>query len=173
MLLERARPLALEPQQHADIDRYLGLVELTGGVPAEACRLLLRSAAAVAPVDGERALQLLNLASVAAFYADDVAAAVTIAELARHRRTARPFARALVELLVARRALRGRSSPCGHQPALGDVEAELESDALDAGRVALLFGGRAAAYLGDDEAALRNAQLAAAQMRAEGALGAS
>src|SRR4029453_3039697 len=50
-------------------------------------------------------------------------------------------------------------------------EAELESDALDARRVALLFGGRAAFYLGDDEAALRSAQLAAAQMRAEGALG--
>src|SRR4029450_14009571 len=44
MLLERARPLASEPLQRADIDRYLGLVELTGGVPAEACRLLIRSA---------------------------------------------------------------------------------------------------------------------------------
>src|SRR4030095_2409285 len=79
----RARPLASEPLQRADIDRYLGLVELTGGVPTEACRLLVRSAAAVASDDGERALELLNLASVAAFYAEDVAAAVTIAELAR------------------------------------------------------------------------------------------
>src|SRR5262249_60602371 len=74
MLLERARPLASEPLQRADIDRYLGLVELTGGVPTEACRLLVRSAAAVASDDGERALELLNLASVAAVYADDVGA---------------------------------------------------------------------------------------------------
>jgi len=166
MLLERARPLASEPLQHADIDRYLGLVELTGGVPADACRLLVRSAAAVASVDGERALQLLNLASVAAFYADDVAAAVRIGEDT-------PFARALVELLVGLGAHYAGDLPraaVSLRSALS-FEAELESDALDARRVALLFGGRAAFYLGDDEAALRSAQLAAAQMRAEGALG--
>jgi DNA-binding CsgD family transcriptional regulator len=174
MLLERARPLASEPLQRADIDRYLGLVELTGGVPAEACRLLVRSAAAVASVDGERALQLLNLASVAAFYADDVAAAVTIAELAREVDVEdTPFGRALVELLVGLGARYAGDLPraaTSLRSALS-FEAELESDALDARRVALLFGGRAAFYLGDDEAALRSAQLAAAQMRAEGALG--
>jgi DNA-binding CsgD family transcriptional regulator len=174
MLLERARPLASEPLQRADIDRYLGLVELTGGVPAEACRLLVRSAGAVASVDGERALQLLNLASVAAFYADDVAAAVTIAELARDVDVGdTPFARALVELLVGLGAHYAgdlpRASACLRSAV--SLEAELESDALDARRVALLFGGRAAFYLGDDEAARRSAQLAAAQMRADGALG--
>jgi ATP/maltotriose-dependent transcriptional regulator MalT len=174
MLLERARPLASEPLQRADIDRYLGLVELTGGMPAEACRLLVGSAAAVASVDGERALQLLNLASVAAFYADDVAAAVTIAELAREVEVEdTPFARALVELLVGLGARYAGDLPraaASLRSALS-LEAELESDALDAPRVALLFGGRAAMYLGDDEAARRSAQLAAAQMRAEGALG--
>jgi DNA-binding CsgD family transcriptional regulator len=174
MLLERARPLASEPQPHADIDRYLGLVELTGGAPAEACRLLVRSAAAVASVDGERALELLNLASVAAFYADDVAAAVTIAELARKVDVGdTPFARALVELLVGIGAHYegdlGRAAASLRSAV--SIEAELESDPLDARRVALLFGGRAAFYLGDDEAARRSAQLAAAQMRAEGALG--
>jgi ATP/maltotriose-dependent transcriptional regulator MalT len=174
MLLERARPLASEPLQRADIDRYLGLVELTGGVPAEACRLLVRSAAAVAPVDGERALELLNLASVAAFYAEDVAAAATIAELAREIDVEdTPFARALVELLVGLGAHYEGDLPraaISLRSALS-LEAQLESDALDARRVALLFGGRAAAYFGDDEAALRSAQLAASQMRAEGALG--
>jgi DNA-binding CsgD family transcriptional regulator len=174
MLLERARPLASEPLQRADIDRYLGLVELTGGVPAEACRLLLRSAAAVAPVDGERALELLNLASVAAFYADDVAAAVTIAELAREVDVEdTPFVRALVELLVGLGARYGGdlARAAASLRAALSLETELESDALDARQVALLFGGRAATYLGDDDAARRSAQLAAAQMRAEGALG--
>jgi ATP/maltotriose-dependent transcriptional regulator MalT len=174
MLLERALPLASEPLQRADIDRYLGLVELTGGVPAEACRLLVRSAAAVAPVDGERALQLLNLASVAAFYAEDVAATATIAELAREIDVEdTPFARALVELLVGLGAQYAGDLPraaASLRSALS-LEAELESDALDARRVALLFDGRAAAYFGDDEAALRSAELAASQMRAEGALG--
>jgi hypothetical protein len=51
------------------------------------------------------------------------------------------------------------------------LEAELESDALDARRDALPFGGRTAFYLGDDEDARRSAQLAAALMCAEGALG--
>jgi DNA-binding CsgD family transcriptional regulator len=174
MLLERARPLASEPLQRADIDRYLGLVELTGGMPAEACRLLVGSAAAVASVDGERALQLLNLASVAAFYADDGGAAVTIAELAREVDVEdTPFARALVELLVGLGARYAGDLPraaASLRSALS-LEAKLESDALDAPQVALLFGGRAAMYLGDDEAARRSAQLAAAQMRAEGALG--
>jgi ATP/maltotriose-dependent transcriptional regulator MalT len=174
MLLERARPLAWEPLQRGDIDRYLGLVELTGGVPAEACRLLVRSAAAVASVDGERALQLLNLASVAALYADDGAAAVTIAELAREVDVGdTPFARALVELLVGLGAYYEGDLPravSSLRSALS-LGAELESDAVDARGVALLFGGRAAAFLGDDEAARRSAQLAAAQMRAEGALG--
>jgi DNA-binding CsgD family transcriptional regulator len=174
MLLERARPLASGSLQRADIDRYLGLVELTGGVPGEACQLLIRSAAAVASVDGERALQLLNLASVAAFYADDVAAAVTIAELAREVDVGDiPFARALVELLVGLGAHYEGDLPraAASLRSAVSLEAELQSDALDARRVALLFGGRAAFYLGDDEAARRSAQLAAAQMRAEGALG--
>jgi DNA-binding CsgD family transcriptional regulator len=136
--------------------------------------LLVRSAAAVAPVDGERALELLNLASVAALYADDDAAAVTIAELAREIDVGdTPFARALVELLVGLGAyyagdLLGAAACL--RSALS-LEAELESDAIDARRVALLFGGRAAAFLGDDEAARRSGQLAAAQARAEGALG--
>jgi DNA-binding CsgD family transcriptional regulator len=174
MLLERARPLASEPLQRADIDRYLGLVELTGGVPAEACGLLVRSAAAVASVDGERALQLLNLASVAALYADDDAAAVTIAELAREVDVEdTPFARALVELLVGLGAYYAGDLPraAASLRSAVSLEAELDNDALDARRVALLFGGRAAAFLGDDEAARRSGQLAAAQTRAEGALG--
>src|SRR5262245_54939554 len=174
MLLERARPLASEPLQRADIHRYLGLVELTGGVPAEACRLLVRSAAAVASVDGERALQLLNLASVAAFYAEDVAAAVTIAELAGEVDVGdTPFARALVDLLVGLGAHYAGDLPraAASLRSAVSLEAELENDGLDARRVTLLFGGRAAFYLGDDEAAHRSAQSAVSRMRAEGALG--
>src|SRR5262249_61023220 len=41
MLMERARPLASKPLQRADIDRYLGLVELTGGGPPEAGRVVV------------------------------------------------------------------------------------------------------------------------------------
>jgi DNA-binding CsgD family transcriptional regulator len=174
VLLERARQLASEPLQRADIDRYLGLVELTGGVPAEACRLLVRSAAAVAPVDGERALQLLNVASVAAVYADDRAAAVTIAERARQIDVGDALvARAFVELLAGLGAFYAGDLPAAAaslRSALS-LERELEKDSLDERQVALLVGGRASTFLGDDEAARRTAQLAAAQTRAEGAPG--
>ena len=83
MLLTQAHLLASEPIQRADIDRYLGLIEMNDGIPADACQLLLRAAAEVAPLDGERALQLLFLASVAATWADDGEAAVAIAQLAQ------------------------------------------------------------------------------------------
>ena len=56
---------------------------MTGGIPADACNLLLRAAGEVAPVDGERALTLLNLASLAGVYAGDSKAAVAIAEMAQ------------------------------------------------------------------------------------------
>jgi DNA-binding CsgD family transcriptional regulator len=82
LLLERARPLASEPRLRADIDRTRGLIGLNGGVPADACRLLLGAATEVAAVDGRRALYLLNLASLAATYACDTAAIVAIGEVA-------------------------------------------------------------------------------------------
>src|SRR3546814_14857047 len=37
-LLETARPLTSAPIQQADIDRFLGLIEMTRGVPAAACQ---------------------------------------------------------------------------------------------------------------------------------------
>ncbi|HJS69987.1 MAG TPA: AAA family ATPase, partial [Gaiellaceae bacterium] len=43
VLLEAARPLVSEPIQRADIDRFLGLIEMTRGVPADACQLLLHA----------------------------------------------------------------------------------------------------------------------------------
>ncbi|HEY1417393.1 MAG TPA: AAA family ATPase, partial [Myxococcaceae bacterium] len=37
MLLTQAQPLASKPTQRADIDRYLGLIEMMDGIPADAC----------------------------------------------------------------------------------------------------------------------------------------
>jgi ATP/maltotriose-dependent transcriptional regulator MalT len=174
MLLERARPLASEPLQRADIDRYLGLIELTGGVPADACRVLVSAAAEVGPSDGERALQLLNIASVAAVYTGDGEAHVEIAELAGSLDVEQtPFARALVHLLIGLGGLSAgdlASAATNLRSSLA-LEAELEGVALAERPVALFFGGRAAMYLGDVEAAHRSAQAAATRARAEGALG--
>ena len=101
MLLEAARPLVTEPIQRADIDRFLGLIEMTRGVPADACQLLLRAATEVAPSDGGRALQLLNIAGLAAAYAGDRKAAVAIGRLARDlHQEEPPFFRMLAQLLI-------------------------------------------------------------------------
>jgi ATP/maltotriose-dependent transcriptional regulator MalT len=174
MLLERARPLASEPLHRADIHRYLGLIELTGGVPADACRLLISAAAEVAPIDGERALQLLNIASVAAVYTGDGEAPVEIAELARSLNVEQtPFARALVHLLIGLGSLSSgdlASAETNLRASLA-LEAELEGAALAERPVAVFFGGRAAMYLGNEEAAHRSAHAAATRARAEGALG--
>ena len=101
MLLESARPLVSELIQRADINRFLGLIEMTRGVPADACQLLLRAAKEVAPIDGERALQLLNIAGVAAAYAGDREAGIAIAEVARSLVVEEtPFLRMLAQLLI-------------------------------------------------------------------------
>ena len=173
-LLKRARPLASGPIQRADIDRYLGLTEMTGGIPADACQLLFRAAEEVAPLDGERALELLNFASVAAVYAGDPAAAVAIAALARGL-TLRdaPENRMLVELLSGLGAhFEGDFAPAATMlgAALASEE-ELEGDALADEPVSLLRAGRAATYLGDDEAGLRIHRAGALRARAAGTLG--
>ena len=100
MLLTQAQPLASEPTHRADIDRYLGLIEMMDGIPGDACHLLFRAASAVAPLDGQRALQLLNLASVAATWADDGEAAVAIARLAQGLAVDTPIDHMLVALLT-------------------------------------------------------------------------
>ena len=173
MLLQAARPLVSEPIQRADIDRFLGLIEMTRGVPADACRLLLRSATEVAPIDAERALQLLNLAGLAAAYAGDKEAAVAIAEVARGLSVEEsPFLRMLAQLLIGLGAhAQGDFADAAPRLRLAlDLAEELNDDANSEQPVALLFAGRAALYLGDDQAALRTHQEAAARARASGAL---
>ena len=174
MLLEGARPLVSEPIQRADIDRFLGLIEMTRGVPADACRLLLRAATEVAPIDEERALQLLNLAGLAAAYAGDREAAVAIAEVARGLAVAdNPFVRMLAAAAHRARSprrgrLRRRRSEAPRRRS--SWRRSSDDDAAGEQPVALLFAGRAALYLGDDEAAYRTHHEAAARARASGAL---
>ena len=172
MLLEGARPLVSEPIQRADIDRDLGLIEMTRGVPADACRLLLRAAADVAPSDSERALQLLNIAGVAAAYAGDQEAAAAIGEAARGLATEEPpFLRMLAELLIGLGA-HAEGDFAGGAARLRvalELAEELDDDAAEE-PVALLFAGRAALYLGDDRIAHRTHHEAAARARASGAL---
>jgi len=174
MLLEGARPLVSEPIPRADIDRFLGLIEMTRGVPTDACQLLLRVAREVAPSDAERALQLLNLAGLAAAYAGDSDAAVAIAEVARGlavEEAPAPFARMLTQLLIGLGAhAEGDFADAASRLRLAlELAEELDDDSASQ-PVALLFAGRAALYLGDDQTAYRTHHEAAARARASGAL---
>jgi DNA-binding CsgD family transcriptional regulator len=173
MLLEGARPLVSEPIQRADIDRFLGLIEMTRGVPADACQLLLHAATEVARSDGERALQLLNIAGLAAAYAGDQEAAVAIADAARALATEEPpFLRMLAELLIGLGAhAKGDFSDGSARLRLAlELAEELDDDAASEEPVALLFAGRAALYLGDDRVTQRTHHEAAGRARASGAL---
>jgi DNA-binding CsgD family transcriptional regulator len=172
-LLEAARPLVAEPIQRADIDRFLGLIEMTRGVPADACQLLLRAATEVAPTDGARALQLLNIAGLAAAYAGDREAAVAIGEAAGGLAVDETaFSRMLVQLLIGL-GIHAAGDFAAAAPRLREaieLAEELDDDAASEQPVALLFAGRAALYLGDDRATYRTHREAAAQARRSGAL---
>jgi DNA-binding CsgD family transcriptional regulator len=174
LLLEGARPLASEPTLRADIDRWRGLIEMTRGVPVDACELLVRAATDVAPHDGGRALQLLNLASLAAAYAGDPAAFSAIAELARGLTLPEaPFVRMLSNLILGLGAhVDGDFESAAPRLRLAiELAEELQDDAAVQDPVLLLFAGRAALYLGDDEVAYRSHHEAALRARAGGVLG--
>jgi DNA-binding CsgD family transcriptional regulator len=172
-LLDGARPHVSEPIQRADVDRFLGLIEMTRGVPADACLLLLRAATDVAPIDSERALQLLNLAGLAAAYTGDKEAAVAIADVAGGLAVEEPpSARMLAQLLVGLGA-HAEGDFAAAAPKLRvalELAHKLDEDAAGEQPVALLFAGRAALYLGDDRVAYRAHHEAAARARASGAL---
>jgi DNA-binding CsgD family transcriptional regulator len=173
-LLEGARPFASEPVQRADIDRWRGLIEMTRGVPVDACELLLGAAADVAPHDDERALHLLNLASLAAAYAGDSAAVGAIAELTQDLTLeGSPFVQMLAELLLGLGAhVAGDFEHAAPRLRLAIGLAEkLDNDAAAHDPVTLLVAGRAALYLGDDEVAYRSHREAALRARTGGVLG--
>ncbi len=172
ILLTQAQPLASEPIQRADIDRYLGLIEMNDGIPADACQLLLRGAAEVAPLDGQRALRLLFLASVAATYADDGEAAVAIAQLAQGLAVDTPIGRMLVSLLTGLGA-HFEGDFAAAAPALRlalSLAEQLDDGSTTEEPVALLFAGRAALYLGDDRAFYRINHEAIVRARTAGLL---
>jgi DNA-binding CsgD family transcriptional regulator len=173
MLLERARRLASDPILRADIDRWRGLIELTRGVPADAYELLVRAAADVAPLDGDRALYLLALASVPAAYMGDSEAAVEIAALTGALAVEEsPAARMLVQLLAGLGAhFEGDFAPAALRLRLALAAAgELDESVVARQPAWLLFAGRAALFLGDDRVAYELHQRAAVHARATGAL---
>jgi DNA-binding CsgD family transcriptional regulator len=173
VLLEGARPLVSDPIQRADIEANAGLIEMTRGVPAEASRLLLRAARDVGPIDADRAFKLLNGASLAAAYAGDDDAMIGIAAVARGLTLGDdPFRRMLAQLLIGIGAhTAGDFAEAARRLREARELAQRLEEATAADQpMALLFAGRVAIFLGDDDVAYRTHQEAAGRTRASGAL---
>lgn len=174
MLLERARPLTADPVERADITRLLGLIEMTNGVPALACRDLIRAAREVAALDGGRALHLLSIASVSAIYAGDRESFAEVAGLARNLSLHdTPVVHALVPLLLGLDAHFRGDFGAGAELFRTALAQEIEhgEDILASDPAWLFFAGRAAVYLGDDKGIAEGARSAAARARGNGLLG--
>src|SRR4051794_10424428 len=170
VLLERAVPLAGAPLARAELARWKGLLELTGGAPDDAYDVLTRAADEVAALDPDRALYLLSIASVAASFAgDEDAGRVIAARVERLPVAPTPHSRLLVEVLAGL----GAHYRADHVTAARRLRAalELSERAPEDDPARLLFAGRAALFLADDEATNRIHRLAATRARTSGTLG--
>ena len=174
ILLDRAGPLANEVIERVEVDRWRGLVEMNQGRPLDGYQVLVRAARAVAPLDGERALDLLNLAGTAAAYAGDREGQVAVAEVAR---AIAVEGNPLAEMLAALLGGIGAHADDDFDTAVPKLRRALElAQQLGEGAavtqpLGLLFAGRAALYLGEDQAAYRAHRAAATNAREAGALG--
>jgi hypothetical protein len=173
-LLERARPLAAGPLLRADIDRIRGLIGLNGGVPADACQLVLHAAREVAPFDGRRALQLLSVASLAATYACDGEAIVAIGEAASQISVDEtPSTRLLANHLRGLGAYYASDFACAAPRLRAALELAVEVDAEGSTKYAeiLIIAAAVGLFLGDDHAVYELHRRTAARARETGALG--
>jgi DNA-binding CsgD family transcriptional regulator len=158
MLLERARPMATEPIERAEIDRWRGLIEVNVGVPADARELLVRGAADMATVDPERALYMLGIACVASAYGGEGRSVPAIAEVATRLPAGdTPVTRFLASFLAGTGALFSEAYPTASSSLRAALDRADEADAHGSSRLfgLLILAGGAGLFLGDDEAADR------------------
>jgi DNA-binding CsgD family transcriptional regulator len=167
-LLESARSATADPLLQADVDLLLGAVELVAGSAEPAERVLLKAARDVQSSDPGRALHLLVIAAQAAALADHAEAGIEIGRLAAGLPRG-PGAREqfFVDLLVG----------CGRYLS-GDAASSVSLLRSVVGRaqdfdesMLMTWAGRAAFYLGDDDAAHELDSRAVARARAVGAIG--
>jgi DNA-binding CsgD family transcriptional regulator len=172
-LLERARPRVSDAVERADVDRWRGLIEMNRGMPVSGYDILLRAATDVAGADAERALDLLNMAGVAAAYAGDLSGQVAVAEAARELAFEETeFARMLSALLIGIGAHAERNFASAVPRLRLALELADEIAAADGSQpLALMFAGRAALYLGDDDAVYRAHRRAETRARETGGFG--
>jgi DNA-binding CsgD family transcriptional regulator len=154
----------------SDIERLAGVIELTCGVPADSSQILFRAATAVAPVDPERALYLLSLASWGAAFARDGETVAAIAT--RAERLAVPDSPANEFLMLRLLGLRAHFTG-DFGGAAPKLRTTLEhADRTDADGLLERFGlaGPVGLFLCDDRAVLALHRRVAARARETGAI---
>lgn len=167
-LLESARSTSADPLLQADVDLLTGAVELVAGSAESAEHVLLEAARRMQASDPGRALHLLVIAAQAAALADHTEAEIEIGRLA----AAMPPGtgdreRFFLDLLIGcGQYLSGETGSSARL--LRDVVRKAQ-DFDDS--MLITWAGRAAFYLGDDDAAHRLDARAVARARAVGALG--
>ena len=167
-LLESARATSLDPLLQADVDLLVGAVELVTGSAASAEQVLMKAARGIQSRDPGRALQLLVIAAQAAALVDHAATEIEIGRLAaampRGTDTRLQF---FADLLVGcGQYLNGEGSSSTRL--LRDVVRQAQ-DFDDS--MLMTWAGRAAFYLGDDDAGYDLDSKAVARARAVGAIG--
>jgi DNA-binding CsgD family transcriptional regulator len=167
-LLESARSTTTDPLLLADVDLLTGAVELVAGSAESAEQVLMRAARGMQTRDPGRALHLLVIAAQAASLADHTAAEIEIGRLADAMpRGAGDPEQFFLDLLVG----------CG-QYVSGETASSTrllrdvvrKAQGFDESML-ITWAGRAAFYLGDDDAAHRLDSRAVARARAVGAIG--
>ena len=173
-LLERARALTAEPRLRADADRLRAVIGLNCHLPADACRLALRAAEEIAPLDGRRALHLLNIASLAATYAGDGEVIDAIGALAgRVEIDDTPLARLLEHQLhgIGAYCSGAFATAAPHLRRALELAAEAEADGSAELIEVLSIAAAGGLFLGDDRAVRELHRRMVARARDNGALG--
>jgi DNA-binding CsgD family transcriptional regulator len=173
MLLEQARSVAADAIERAEIDRRRGLIEISTGVPADACEILIRGATAMGEVEADTALYMLSLACLAAAYGGDGGAVPAIAELATGLpSTDGPLARFLASFLAGTGAFFAEAYDDASASLGAAIEQADEADAQGSPQFLglLLLAGGAGLFLGDDRAADRLNRRLVNRARDNGAL---
>jgi len=166
-LLELARSTSTDPFLQADVDLLVGAVELVAGSAGSAEQVLMKAARDMQPRDPGRALQLLVIAAQAAALADHAGVEVEIGRLAAAMpRGAGAREQFFADLLVG----------CGQFVSGETSSTELLHDVVQTAQdfddsMLMTWAGRAAFYLGDDDAAHQLDSKAVARARAVGAIG--
>jgi DNA-binding CsgD family transcriptional regulator len=166
-LLDRAEPLVADPPSRVEVAHLRGTIEASRGVAMQAAAMLIAGSELAAPLDPDRALQMLVQASEAASLAGDVGPTAELGRRAAALPATSPPGRFLRAFLQGMGRV-AEGDPAAGVPLLRDAIAQ--AGAMDDPR-RLLWAGLAAFFVGDLDTGNALHVRAVARARQEGAVG--